>query len=429
MNSKFKDALRKYFARRTLRKIRNTVIFLGCLLVLFTLSYPNFDTGQKAHVDSLASINNVNNRLVTQEELFLEAWGLIKSSYWDAHLNEQDWSYWKKRYSSKVETAEDVYVALNTMLASLNDPYSKFLSESEFKEQNNIIDSKVYGIGINIASVSGRVYISNVLKGTPADLSGLKQGDMILSIDGQDINGETIFKVSQYIKGTPGAIVELIVLRGDKKITKKIKREEIRIKAAEYKVLDGKIGYIHLLSFISQDTPSEFLAALEKLKDCEGLILDLRGNMGGLFQNAIFVSNLFLEKGIIVNVVGRSGHLNVYRADKENFTYEKPLVVLVDGDSASSSEIVAGAFQDHDRAKLVGTTTFGKGLVQKVYPMPNRTGINLTIARYFTPNGNKIDGKGIKPDYEVNFTREDIVKNNDRQLNFAVDLMKTLVVR
>ena len=430
MNVKVKDALKKYFTKRRLRKFQSVAVFFVCLLILFALSYPNFETGKKAHVDSLASINNVNNKIVSQEELFLETWGLVRSNYWDARLNEQDWSYWKRRYSGKIETPEDVYVALNSMLASLNDPYSKFLSESEFKDQNSIIDSKVYGIGINIVSISGKIYISNVLKGAPADLQGLKQGDMILNIDGQDIRGESIFQVSQYIKGAPGAVIELTVLRGDKKITKKIKREEIKIKAAEYKILEGaggKVGYIHLLSFISQDTPSEFLAVLEKLKDCEGLILDLRGNMGGLFQNAIFVSNLFLEKGVIVNVVGRSGHLNVYRAEKGNFTYEKPLVVLIDSDSASSSEIVAGALQDHERAKLVGTATFGKGLVQKVYPMPNRTGVNLTIARYSTPQGNEIDKRGITPDYEVYFTKDDIAKNNDRQLNFAVDLVRTLI--
>ncbi len=421
-----KQVLKKYFTKRVLRKIRSASIFLGCLLILFFISYPNFETGQKAHIDSLAIVNNVNNKQVSQKELFLETWGLIRSDYWDANLNGQNWNYWKRRYSDEIETQEDVYVAINSMLASLNDPYSKFLSENEFKEQNSIIDSKVYGIGINIVSISGKTYISNVLKGTPSDFAGLKQGDMILNINGQDIRGESIFQVSQYIKGARGAVIELSVLRGNKKIVKRIKREEIKIKAAEYKVLEGKIGYIHLLSFISQEMPSEFLAALEKLKDCEGLILDLRGNMGGLFQNAIFVSNLFLEKGVIVNVAGRSGHLNTYRADRESFVYKKPLVVLVDSDSASSSEIVAGALKDHERAKLVGATTFGKGLVQKIYPMPNRTGINLTIARYFTPYGHEIDKKGITPDYEVNFTHDDIEKNNDRQLNFAIDLIKTL---
>ena len=309
------------------------------------------------------------------------------------------------------------------MLASLDDPYSRLLSKEEFKEQTNSIESKMYGIGVNIASVAGKIYIVNVIKGSPADLSGLKQGDMLVSVDNHQIKGKSIFQVAQYIKGALNETVTLVILRDGLNLTKKIKRAEIKVKTVECQKLDKNTGYIHILSFIGNDTPIEFINALNKVKDTKGLILDLRGNTGGLFQNAVFVSNIFLKNGDIVSVIGRDGLSSSYSVQNNEFVYDKPLVVLVDGDSASASEIVSGALKDNNRAKIVGTRTFGKGVVQKIYALPNKMGMNLTIAKYLTPCGRDINEKGIEPDYEVVFTRDDMQKNFDRQLEFAKNLI------
>lgn len=432
----FKILFKKFIKTHFAKKLKRSLPLLIALLILFFVTYQNFETTQKAHMSSISAVDDINNQEVSPEVLFLESWKLIKENYWDTdsniqgkkgRANRQKWSYWKKRYLNKIKTYDDTYIAVNTMIASLDDPYSKFLSKNEFKEQSGLIDSKLYGIGINIVSISGKIFISNTLKGAPADLSGIKAGDMIIGVDGQDVRGKSIFLVSQYIKGPKNPVntsVTLEVLRAGKKITKKIKRKEIKIRTVDYKNLGKNIGYLQISSFISQDTPSEFLGAMEKLNSSDGLILDLRGNTGGLFQNAIFVSNVFLKHGTIVNVVGRSGHLVGYEANKNDFTCSKPLVVLVDGETASAGEIVTGALQDHKRAKIVGTKTFGKGLVQKVYPLPSGTGINLTIAQYYTPNDHQINKKGITPDYEVNFTKDDIAKNSDRQLDFAYDLIR-----
>ena len=407
------------------KKIKNIQIGVLCLslAVLFGVSFQNYKIAQIERINEISSNSYINTEKVSPKDLFLESWLLVKQSYAEPHLNDQNWHRWKRRYVNKITDIDDAYVAINTMLASLDDPYSRLLSKEEFLEQSNSIESKMYGIGVNIASVAGKIYIVNVIKGSPADLSGLKQGDMLVSVDNHQIKGKSIFQVAQYIKGALNEVVTLVISRDGNKLTKKIKRAEIKVKTVECAKLDKDTGYIHIISFIGNDTPLEFINAMNKVKDTKGLILDLRGNTGGLFQNAVFVSNLFLKSGDIVSVIGRDGLSSSYRVQRGEFVYEKPLVVLVDGDSASASEIVSGALKDNNRAKIVGTKTFGKGVVQKIYALPNQMGMNLTIAKYLTPSGRDINEKGIEPDYEVTFTRDDVNKNFDRQLEFAKNLI------
>ena len=305
------------------------------------------------------------------------------------------------------------------MLASLDDSYSKFMSEIEFSEQSNAINSKLYGIGINIASISGKIYIANVVENAPAYNQGVRSGDIILRVNGIDVSGQSIYHVAQLIKGNLNAYVTLELLRGSEKLEKTIKREEIKVKTIDYKKLSDDIGYIRISSFIGLDTSKEFIIALNRLKESKGLILDLRGNAGGLFQNAIVISNLFMKKGAIVNVIARHGKKNTYSATDDGCIYDNPLVVLIDNYSASATEILSSALKDNNRAVLIGTKTYGKGLVQKVFALPNKTGMNLTIARYLTPNGIDINKSGIKPDYYVNISHNDFINNIDSQLNYA----------
>jgi len=413
-----------------MKNIKQTLITIGCLLILFIICYSlnlknskDFDDNQFLKTQSLKELQ------LKPEELFSQTWDLIQTSYFDDELNKQNWERWKKRYADKIKTEEDAYIAINSMLASLNDPYSKFLNKNEFEEQNSTIDSKIYGIGVNIVSNSGKIYIMSVIKGAPADIGGLKAGDMILKINGNDVKGDNLFQAANYIKGSLNSLVELEILRGDKKLIKKIKRAEIKIKTVEARNLNKDIGYIRIISFISSNTPVEFIEALNKLSDSKALILDLRGNTGGLFQNAVFVANMFLEKGDIVHIIGRKGQDSAYVAENNDYVYDKPLVVLVDGESASASEIVSAALKENNRAIIIGTKTYGKGVVQKVYSMPNKTGLNLTIARYLTPSGNDINKKGIEPNYRVEITKADFENNNDSQLNFAKNILQNELER
>ena len=181
------------------------------------------------------------------------------------------------------------------------------------------------------------------------------------------------------------------------------------------------------MSFIGSTTSNEFLEALEKTQKTDGLILDLRGNPGGLLPNAVFIANLFIPEGRIVSVVGRNGFKQDLSAQKTNFTVNKPLIVLIDHSSASASEILSGALKDYNKAKLIGTKTYGKGMVQEVLALPNETGLNLTIAKYLTPKGTDINKKGIEPDVNVELTFDDLKRNHDSQLIMAKKMMNDIL--
>lgn len=398
------------------------IIILG--LVLFLINSNGLNNHKLKRINDIYQNDLVNNENISPKELFNECWRIVKLNHYDRTLNKQNWSRWKKRYKDQIKTKEDAYIAINTMLLSLDDSYSKFMSKEEFSAQNNAINSKLYGIGINIASSAGKIYIINVLKGAPADNAGLKAGDVILKIDNQNTKGESIYKIANLIKGNLKESVELEILRDKDKFTKTIKRQEIKTNTIESEKITDDIGYIKIPSFIGTDCPKEFIIALNRLKNTKGLILDLRGNSGGLFQNAVVISNLFMKKGEIVSVIARGGKKNIYNANAEGCIYSNPLVILIDDNTASSAEILSSALRDNHRAILIGTKTYGKGLVQKIFSLPNQTGMNLTIAKYITPSGFDIDKRGIEPDYTVNITKNDFINNTDSQLNKAKTLLE-----
>ena len=422
MKFQFKD----FFLNKN--KLKKFILVLTSVLVLFSITYNNYKTREIKRINDISEVNIINNKEVSSKELFLDSWQIIKSNYYKNNLNKQNWNKWKKRYIHQIKTDEDAYVAINTMLASLDDSYSKFMSKEEFMAQNSAINSKLYGIGINIASISGKIYIINVLENAPAYIAGIRSGDIILKVNGEDVNGQTIYHVARLIRGDVNQSLELELLRGSEKFSKTVKREEIKIKTIDYKKITDNIGYIRVSSFIGADTPKEFIIALNRLKDSKGLILDLRGNSGGLFQNAIMISNLFMKKGVIVNVIARQGKKNVYSAQSAGCIYENPVVVLIDNSSASASEILSSALRDNSRAVLVGTRTYGKGLVQKIFSLPNQSGMNLTIARYLTPKGVDINKKGIEPDFKVTFSHNDFINNIDPQLLYAQRYLEKSIV-
>lgn len=366
----------------------------------------------------------INNEEITPQKLFDKTWKVINREYYEPSLNNQNWYRWKEHYRNKIKTDEDARVAIDTMIASLNEPYTRFMPKKDFEDLTTSITSKIYGIGVNIYSNAGKIEIFNVMPATPADFAQLKQGDIITAVNGKDINGMNVSDVAAIVRGPENSVVELTILRNNKKLTKKIKRKEIKIKSVKSSILDNHIGYIQILSFMSGTTPNEFLEALENTKNTDSLILDLRGNTGGLLDNAVFIADMFINNGTIVDIIYRNGYKKSIKAQDEHLGMHKPVVVLVNGASASASEILSGALKDSHKATLVGRKTFGKGLVQKVVPLPNQTGVNVTIARYLTPNGTDINKLGIKPDIEVGNEFDFFVGNQkDEQLEKAKEVL------
>lgn len=402
---------------------KQVLIFIMSVLILVVFNKVFLSTFTKTNT-FFTKQSMINSEEVAPQKLFDRTWRIISKEYYEPTLNHQNWARWKYHYQGKIKTDEDARVAIDSMIASLNEPYTRFMTQKDYEDLTTSITSKIYGIGVNIYSNAGKIEIFNVMPSTPADFAQLKQGDIITAVNGKDTNGMNVSEVASLVRGPENSVVELTILRNNKKITKKIKRKEIKIKTVRSSIVDNHIGYIQILSFMSGSTPNEFVEALNNTKNTDSLILDLRGNTGGLLDNAVFIADVFLQNGTIVDIIYRNGYKKSIKAQDEIQPLDKPVVVLVNGASASASEILSGALKDYHRATLVGKKTFGKGLVQKVVPLPNQTGVNITIARYLTPNGTDINKLGIKPDVEVGNDYETITNNkNDVQLEKAKDIL------
>lgn len=405
---------------------KQVVIFI--LLVLSLFVFNKFLMGEFISNSSILSSDElVNNKHVNSQQLFDQTWQIVKSNFYDPVLNGQSWDRWKKHYKDKIKTDDDAQIAINTMLESLDDPYSRYLDKKSYAEQNTSINSKITGIGVNITSKAGKIVVINVIEGSPAAAEGLKSNDIITKVNGKDIKGIKPSDAASLIRGPENTNVEITVLRKKQAITKKITRKEIKIETVKSSV-DKNIGYIRIISFIGTTTPVEFMNAIQKTKNTDGLIIDLRGNTGGLLPNAVFIANVFIDEGKnLVSIVSRNGYKHNIYAQDTGFIVDKPLLILVDGGSASASEIFSGALKDYHRAKLLGTRTFGKGMVQKIIPMPNGTGLDLTIAKYLTPGGHDINKKGIEPDIEVKLSEKDLYTRNDIQLKKAKAVLAGMI--
>lgn len=385
----------------------------------------------------------------TPDQVYHKVWELIKEDFYDTSYNNQNWTRWQNRYDGKLKNLDDAHKAIETMLASLGDRYTRFLDRDAFDDEKTQIDAKFYGIGIQIGmDKAQRIVVIAPIDGTPASRAGLMPGDEIAEINGKPTKGLSVEEAAKQIKGPINTQVILSLVRGKQKIKVAITRGEIPIKAVQTaKMLPGDIGYIRLSSFISEQATREMKEALSKLGGAKGIILDLRGNPGGLLTNAIDISNMFLDGGNIVSTVDRDGYKTPAMSDGKPISH-LPLVVLINEGSASASEITSGALRDNGRATLVGEKSFGKGLVQGINRLDDGSGVNITIARYLTPNDTDIHKKGIVPDIEVKLSEKDILGGKgpwwfnpdnptvkrtpddmkDVQLGRAVEVLKKIMV-
>ncbi len=343
-------------------------------------------------------------------------------------------------FSEVLETIKDEYVddvdpsnvmdsAINGVLQSL-DPYSAYMNPKLYKEMQTETDGKFGGLGIEISMEAGVVKIISPIDDTPASRAGIKAGDYIVRINGEQVQGKTLMEAVNLMRGPVGTEIEITVRRKGLKKAKifKIVREIIEIKSVVSELKDNKVGYIRLRAFnenSSDQLKKEILNLEKKNRKLIGYIFDLRNNPGGLLSQAVKITDFFLDDGEIVSTRGRKAAENrKFFAKKGDKIKGKPLIVLINNGSASASEIVAGALQDQKRAILLGENSYGKGSVQSIIPLKNRGAIRLTISKYYLPSGKSISEVGVLPDIKIEEKGEEFLINTktDNQLNYAIKL-------
>ncbi|WP_370455612.1 S41 family peptidase [Synechococcus sp. RSCCF101] len=351
------------------------------------------------------------------KEVMDQAWQIVFRDYLDTNGN-YDAGRWRtlrrdllaRSYGSPDES----YEAIRGMLASLDDPYTRFLDPQEFKEMQIDTSGELTGVGIQLSldKDTKELVVVSPIEGTPASRAGVQPKDVIVAIDGRSTKGMTTEDAVKLIRGKRGTTVTLSLRRRGSVMQVPLERDRIEIHAVNHQVNttpDGrKVGYIRLKQFNANAT-KEMRAAIKELEsqEVDGYVLDLRSNPGGLLMASVEIARQWLDEGTIVSTKTRDGIQDVKRANGRALT-EAPVVILVNEGSASASEILSGALQDNDRAVLVGQKTFGKGLVQSVRSLSDGSGMTVTIAKYLTPDGNDIHKHGIRPDVPAEMTKKEI---------------------
>lgn len=401
------------------RKYIITIIAVVFLTVFLTLTLGNVfmvEIGQKVIISDEAynQMKKISDKYSKQESVM--------------HIAENDFLY---------EADEEVMLegALEGTLKALGDPYTQFLSKEKYEALMQDTEGSYEGIGVYITpGDDNKILIVSPIEDTPAEKAGLKTGDKIIRINGTDYTAEQIDAAVKVMKGEPGTSVTLTVQKAEPKDGQSvmdivINREKIRIKTVKPTMLEDNIGYIRITTFDMQ-TAKDFENAYAALKNkgMKSLVIDLRYNPGGMIDSTVAISDLFMGEGIVTYTKTKSGKIEYFKSDKQK--EDIPIVLLINEGSASASEIMAGAMKDTKRATLIGTKTFGKGIVQKVQRFGNDgEGIKMTVSEYFTPNGINIHGIGIEPDIEIKLSEDAEgygyeFYQTDNQLQKAVEVLK-----
>ncbi|GBE94142.1 carboxyl-terminal processing protease CtpA [Nostoc cycadae] len=372
--------------------------------------------------------------LTNEQKLVSEVWRIVNRSYLDETFNHQNWAAVRQKALEKPLTStEAAYTAIQSMLKSLDDPFTRFLDPEQYRSLQVNTSGELTGVGLQIAlnPHTGQLEVVSPIEGSPADKAGIKPRDRILKIEGFSTENLTLDEAAARMRGPIGSLVTLLIEReGEASREVSIMRDRIELNPviAQLRTYPQgtSIGYLRLTQF-NANASTELAHAINSLekKGAAAYILDLRNNPGGLLQAGIEIARLWLDSGTIVYTVNRQGIQGSFEAFGPSLTKD-PLVILVNQGTASASEILAGALQDNGRAKLVGETTFGKGLIQSLFELSDGAGLAVTIAKYETPQHRDINKLGIKPDQVVTqqpITREEIATEADLQYQAAVEIL------
>lgn len=354
--------------------------------------------------------------------------GLI---YYALGFNEQGFSnlmrfitayrFIETKYVNDTDDVKLIDGAIDGMVKSLNDPHSNYLSPKMYKTLMEQTEGSFAGIGVVMGMDNEqKIHIVGIMENSPGQKTGLQEGDEILAVDGVPVTQMAFDEVAAHVRGQAGTDVVLTIMRDNTNQDITITRDNIKLKTVGHKMLDNNIGYIQIVSF-SEDTANEFNEAYNDLKNqgMKALVLDLRNNPGGLLTTCVEIAKKLVPKGEIVSIVDKQGNKETYSSSLEAPEY--PLVVLINKNSASASEILSGAIQDTKAGTIIGNTSYGKGSVQTILPMFEDDAVKLTIAKYYTPSGRSIDGTGITPDIEINLDEN---ATSDTQLDKALEILK-----
>lgn len=314
-------------------------------------------------------------------------------------------SYIEEGYINDVDQTKLNDMALRGYVAGLGDPYSQYFSKEEMEALSADLNGSYKGVGVEVAAnENNEIEVLNVYKGGPADKGGMQAGDILTEVNGVKVNGDSLNEATNIIKGLDergkSDKLKIKIMRNGEEHTLSIVREEIVVQSVSGKMLEGKIGYLQISSFV-EETGTQFKTEAQKLVDdgAKSLIIDLRNNGGGMLDAVVEVADYLLPEGDILTIKGKNTKPEVYTSDER--AVNLPMCVLTNGNSASASEVLAGALRDHKKAVLVGEKTYGKGVVQTLFPFDDGSAVKITTAKYYTPSGECIDKVGITPDVEV----------------------------
>ncbi len=408
-------------------KIKNILLYV---IIIILILYVTDIIIRPYEYINMSKLNNKVEKIhhlqqIAPSRVYINAWRIARNEYADKTMNKQKWQRWRNRYKGQIKTMEDADVAINTMLYSLNDPYTKFLKTNNFAKEKIILNSKITGIGLTYNKTDEGVVVNKILKNSPAQEGHIMPGDYIVSINDKKVNEMNNEEVHAYMEPEKNVKVKLKIKRGEEVIEKEIESKDIPIDTMKYEISEDNIGIIKLSNVMGEKAVRDFKTVIEETNGTKGIIIDLRNNYGGILANAIEMSDLMFNGKKIIDIESRGvTKYDVYAQGNKVFK-DKPIVILINNRTASAAEILAGTLKENADAVLIGEVTYGKNSIQQIIPMSNKTGIMVTALKYILPNGDDIDNKGIEPDKKITYSLT--ADNNDNYIQEGKKIINRLV--